>query len=70
MAPQDRKPTFFSVIWNRLKYALSAHPDELPPALPAKPPYRVRYLERCLSKDCLVEENRKRLERSWQAASK
>ena len=69
MTPQDRKPTFLTVFWNRLKYALSAHADD-PPPLPAKSPYRVRYLERCLLKDCLVEENRKRLERSWQESSR
>jgi len=64
------KASFLSVVWNRLKYLFTIEDRSDTATLVKSKLYcRVRYLERCLLKDCPVEENRKRLERTWKELS-
>lgn len=67
MAQKDRKVSFLTAIWNRVKYALGNEQDEA--ADSAKLAYWISFLERCFIQDCLVEKTRKQLERQWQEIS-
>lgn len=78
MTLNHQKSSLLSTLWNRLKHALSSsHQDysslqrsrsqQTPSRAIDKRriPYRVLYLERCLTKDTLVETVRKQLDRNW-----
>ena len=67
MTQKDRKPSFVSGLWNRIKLAFG---NEYEPAAPdPRIAYRIRFLERCWVEDCLIEETRKQLERQWTEVS-
>ncbi len=70
MAQSDRKIPLLATLWNRLKDSLKAWFLEASPSEgQAKPSYKVLYLERCWTEDCLIEKTRKQLERQWQEVS-
>ncbi|MEL7068749.1 MAG: hypothetical protein AAGN15_08885 [Cyanobacteria bacterium J06581_3] len=63
MTQNNQNRSFLSAFWARLKRSLEPETADL------KRARQVRFLERCLRKDCLTEKVRKRLERQWSEIS-
>ncbi|EDX83564.1 hypothetical protein S7335_744 [Synechococcus sp. PCC 7335] len=79
MNKQDKDLSFFSWLLNyfkRLMVSSSSESPNKPTDQPADrstdglPYYQLRYLERCLKKDCEMEISRKKLEHCWQETLK
>ena len=67
MAQRNQNRSFLSIFWDRLKRSLLQ--ERCPTTTAGGTTWQVRFLERCLVEDCLVEKDRKRLERQWSEIS-
>lgn len=63
MTHKNQKYSFLHIIWRWMKSSLVEESTE--EVRQFRTVRRVQYLERCLAEDCLVEKNRKQLEKQW-----
>lgn len=62
--------SFLFSLWNCFRRHEDRDPVEAQPEKSQSlPTHKLRQLERCLTKDCEIEINRKKLERQWQKIS-
>ena len=75
MNKKDKDESFFSSLLGRFKRLMvSSSPESsqntVNQAANSLPAFQLRYLERCLKKDCEMEIRRKKLEHCWQETLK
>ena len=68
MTSQSQSSFSLSTLWQRIRH-LFKNSHTRPEKVNAYLYWRVRFLERCFSKDSTVEATRKRLEDSWEDVS-